>query len=316
MDPRTALRHQHFHAESTCVASITSMSDDNFSSLERMSRPGLRSASANPPPRSLSQGATMSPRLPAESANISLPFASATGIAGSPRRARGVRTPATPTAILRDAEDSRRAQLESENDSLRRQLAMATQLADSASLLADSHRRYADLQASSDLEIQRLLARTPVNHPLQSSGTDTLGDTQALTIAMNTMNAFVQNPTLVAQVSLGAVVNVKRVNDACAALLKLLGTLRGALDYERFLRASLELPKPGASEAGSDFVDSASCAALDAVFHIDRRPTSPEGSVSSVSVTGNSGQRRIAELAGKIASVLAEQGVFFMKVWT
>jgi hypothetical protein len=30
---------------------------------------------------------------------------------------------------------------------------MATQLADSASQLADSHRRYADLQASSDLEI-------------------------------------------------------------------------------------------------------------------------------------------------------------------
>jgi hypothetical protein len=117
---------------------------------------------------------------------------------------------------------------------------MATQLADSASQLADSHRRYADLQASSDLEIRALLARTPVNHPLQSGGIDTLGDTQALTIAMNTMNAFVQNPTLVAQVSLGAVVTVKRVNDACAALLKLLGTLRGALDYERLLRSSLE----------------------------------------------------------------------------
>jgi hypothetical protein len=243
------------------------MSDDNPSSLERMSRPGLRSASANPPPRSLSQGAATSPRLPAESATISLPIAPATGIAGSPRRARGARTPATPIAAL-DAEDLRRAQLESENVSLRRQLAMATQLADSASQLADSHRRYADLQASSDLEIRALLARTPVNHPLQSSGTDTLGDTQALTIAMNTMNVFVQNPTLVAQVSLGAVVTVKRVNDACAALLKLLGTLRGALDYERLLRSSLELPKPGASEAGSDFVDSATCAALDVVFHM------------------------------------------------
>ncbi len=243
MDPRTALRHQHLHAESTCVASTTSMSADISSSLERMSRPGLRSATsgANPPPRSLSQGAATSPRLPAESADISLPIAPATGNAGSPRRARGARTPATPTAV-RDAEGLRRAHLENENVSLRSQLAMATQLAESASQLADSHRRYADLQASSDLEIRGLLARTPVHHLLQSGGPDTLGDSHALTIAMTTMNAFVQNTALVAQVSLGAVVTVKRVNDACAALPKLLGTLRGAPDYERYLRSTLELP--------------------------------------------------------------------------
>ena len=119
------------------------------------------------------------------------------------------------------------------------------------------------------------------------------------------MTAFVQNPTLVANVSLGAVVTVKRVNDACTALLKLLGTLRGAQDYERYLRSVLGLPKPGADEPSSEFIDSAACAALDAVFHIDRRPTSPDGSVSSASATGNSNQRRIAEHAAKVASVLA-----------
>jgi hypothetical protein len=69
---------------------------------------------------------------------------------GSPHRARGPRTPATPGAA-RDAEDApHRARLEQENAELRIQLALANQL-------AASDKRYAELQMSTDATIRELL---------------------------------------------------------------------------------------------------------------------------------------------------------------
>ena len=283
------------------------MSSDIVNSLERVPRAGLRSADlpANAPPRSHSQGAAPS-RLPADAAG-SVPRAPTTSSVateiGSPHRARGPRTPATPGAA-RDAEDAlHRARLEQENAELRIQLALANQL-------AASDRRYAELQMSTDATIRELLLSRDESRAqasrLPQPAADTAGVQQALTLAMTNMNIFVQNTVLVANVALGVVVNVKRVNDACAALLRLLGTLRGATEYEHYLRHTLQLPKPGADETGSGFADSARCAVLDTVFNIDARPPSPEGSVvSSASASGTSCQRLISEHAEKVASVLA-----------
>ena len=199
------------------------MSSDIVNSLERVPRAGLRSADlpANAPPRSHSQGAAPS-RLPADAAG-SVPRAPTTSSVateiGSPHRARGPRTPATPGAA-RDAEDAlHRARLEQENAELRIQLALANQL-------AASDKRYAELQMSTDATIRELLlsrdeSRAQANR-LPQPAADTAGVQQALTLAMTNMNIFVQNTVLVANVALGVVVNVKRVNDACAALLRLL----------------------------------------------------------------------------------------------
>ena len=277
----------------------------SITSLERVPRPGLRSAvsPAIAPARSLSQGAPTS-RLSADAAahdNSRLPNAASTAFVdvGSPHRPR-VRTPATPATGRDSATDLhiRTSQLEAENSGLRDRLALATQLAESA-------QRYAALQASTDATIQALLRdREPRASPAQPQlAVD--DNPHALNLCMTNLSNFVANPVLVANVALGTVVNVKRVNDACTALLRLLGTLRGATEYDRYLRYILQLPKPGAGEPGTAFADSAICGTLDIMFHNDARPASPEGSVSSVSASGNSCQRLIAARADRVASVFA-----------
>lgn len=249
-------------------------SSDIVNSLERVPRAGLRSADipASAPPRSHSQGATS--RLPADAAGSAPRAPTISFVAteiGSPHRVRAPRTPPTPS-VARDADDVlHRTRLEQENAELRIKLALADQR-------AASDRRYAALQTSTDNTIRELMlrheeSRTQANR-LPQLAADTAGVQQALTLAMANMNTFVQNTALVATVELGVVVNVKGVNDACAALLRLLGTLRGATEYERYLRHTLQLPKPGADETGSGYGDSASCAVLDTVFNIDARPTS------------------------------------------
>ena len=278
------------------------MSSNDVNSLERVPRAGLRSADASAPPRSHSQGATPS-RLPADTAarvprapNVS---SVATDGIGSPLRARGPRTPA-PSSVARDADDAlHRTRLEQENAHLRHQLELAE-------LHAANEKRYAELQLSTDATIRELMVShaAKANSPSQPTA-DPVGVQHALQLALANMNSFVQNPVLVANVALGVVVDVKRVNDAAAALLRLLGTLRGAPDYEQYLRHVLQLPKPGAGEGGSGFAESASCAVLNTIFNIDERPTSPDNaSVTSGSVSGNSCQRLISEHAAKVASVL------------
>ena len=302
MGPVQLLVNQHVHAVyDTCV--LPRPSSMSFNSLERVPRPGLRSAvsPAVAPPRSLSQGAATShlsadfaahddPRLPGATSAASVDF-------GSPHRPR-VRTPLTPAVQREPGSDLLRAtQLEAENVGLRCQLAMAAQLADSA-------QKYADLQASTDATIQQLLRDRETRAPpiLPRANADTAVYTHAVTMAMTNLGNYVANPTLIANVALGAVVTVKRVNDACTALLRLLGTLRGAVEYERYLRYILQLPKPGTVELGAAFADSALCLTLDTVFHNTERPSSPDGSSNSVS--GTNCQRLIAARAARVASVL------------
>ena len=283
------------------------MSSNIVNSLERLPRPGLRSAEGAASLRSLSQGAPSS-RLPANSAGYGLrpPAATGTTSIGSPHRPRGARTPTTPAAGSgpEDAQP-RRAQLEDENLDLRHRLALADQL-------AESNRRYADLLATTDnradnLVRELLLARAerPTEPRLSRLAGDTAGDNTAWDLAIRNLNTLVGNPTLVANLSLGAVITVKRVNDMFAALLKLLGTLRGAAGYEGYARHVLRLPRPGIDAAASAFADSAACGVLDIVFHIVERPPSPDGSVSSGAGPGSPYQRLIAEHANKVACVLA-----------
>ena len=165
-------------------------------SLERVPRPGLRSAvsPAVAPTRSLSQGAATSrlsantaahddPRLPDATFAASVDF-------GSPHRPR-VRTPATPAVGREPGSDllQRATQLEAENFGLRRQLAMAAQLADSA-------QRYADLQASTDATIQQLLRdREPRAPPATSPARSTMSTSPASTAELTMPPAPTAVPT-------------------------------------------------------------------------------------------------------------------------
>ena len=248
-------------------------------------------------------------RLPADAAvhdDSRLTAASSVATEGVSSRLRA-RAHTPPAALAAERASSDFLRLETENVDLRHRLELSEQRAESA-------QRYAELQASTDATIRDLMAsrtesRAPVQHlPQLAAGTAADTHRDALQLALSNMNTMVGNPTLVANVKLGVVVDVKRVNDACTALLKLLGTLRGALDYERYLRHVLQLSKPGADEPGNAFAESAACTLLDTLFHIDSRPTSPEGSASSASASGDTCQRLIEARTAKVTFVLSGDG--------
>ena len=218
MNPVQLFVNQHQHAVITCVSSSVSMTTNITDSLERIPRPGLRSADATAPPRSLSQGATSS-RLPAVH-EPQLPAGSATATAhGSPLRAARVRTPVfTPVTSNagRGMEDALLQRTQLENSDLRMQLALAQQLADSDRRLADSERRLQEQQFASDLQIRELtiraelLAASALVPQPQNSNVVAVGAKYTFQLAMTTLTNFVQNPTLAGPISLAAVVDVNQ----------------------------------------------------------------------------------------------------------
>jgi len=260
VNPVQLFVNQHQHAVITCVSSSVSMTTNITDSLERIPRPGLRSADATAPPRSLSQGATSS-RLPA--VHEPHPAGSATATAhGSPLRAARVRTPVfTPVTSNagRGMEDALLQRTQLENSDLRMQLALAQQQADSDRRLADSDRRLLELQFASDLQIRELTIRAEllaapalVPQP-QNLNVVAVGAKYTFQLAMTTLTNFVQNPTLAGPISLAAVVDVNQIAVVVATLFKLLGSVDGAARYKQFLQHALQLPDPGGDTPASGY---------------------------------------------------------------
>ena len=328
MNPVQLFVNQHQHAVITCVSSSVSMTTNITDSLERIPRPGLRSADATAPPRSLSQGATSS-RLPAAAAAVhepQLPTSSATAAThiGSPLRpVRARASPRTPavTPVTSNAgrgiEDALLQRTRLENSDLRMQLALAQQLADSDRRLAESDRRLADSerrlqeqQFASDLQIRELTIRAEllvasalVPQP-QNLNVVAVGAKYTFQLAMTTLTNFVQNPTLAVPISLDAVVDVNQIAVVVATLFKLLGSVDGAAQYKQFLQHALQLPDPGGDTPASGYSDSAECARLDSVFGVEERPSSPEGSSASAVTSVSSHHRHTESTADRVAAIL------------
>ena len=198
---------------------------------ERAPRSGLRSATVIAAPSSDLPDARpprMSPRLAASIARF-----------GDPQQPFRARTPtampASPTLSRDDADTM--FQLQRQLDETRSQLALAHQL-------AEGKAHTAAVQAAADLQIQQLrderdeLARA--NAALRSPtpaqpGSDPASDILTMNLVLSNMTAYVANPALIKNIALGVIITVKNVSDMCAALFRLVGSLRGAPLYEKYI---------------------------------------------------------------------------------
>ncbi len=315
MNPVQLLVNQHVYAkirDHLRVPRTSSMSSNITGSLvERPSRPTLRSATASASLRSLSQPSrdASDAREPQPSPRLATPTARIGEPLRGPVRARTPdtsTTPATPT-LGRDAPDTVQ-HLQRQLDDTRAQL---SQLA-LAHQLAECTARTAAVPAAADAQIQELRNELELANATRRAPTPTQpaadhpADVLALNLALHNLSAWVANPDLVKTVALGVIITVKNVSDMCAALFKLLGNLRGAQLYEKYLSHVLQLPRPGAEDTDLTFAHSAVCANLDAAFSISDRPLSPDTeSVASTSASNGSNERLIRENALKVDAILS-----------
>jgi hypothetical protein len=193
-------------------------------------------------------------------------------------------------------------QLQRQLDETRAQLALAHQL-------VESNARTAAVQAAADLQIQQLrdeLVRT--NAALRSPtpvqpGFDPASDILTMNLVLSNVNAYVANPALVKTVTLGAIITVKNITDVCAALFRLVGSLRGAKEYEQYLSHALRLPRQGKDELDSAFANSATCNELDTAFCVTEQLEMDAESVASTSASSDSDLHDVRANAAKLDAI-------------
>ncbi len=138
---------------------------------------------------------------------------------------------------------------------------------------------------------------------LAQPGSDPASDILTMNLVLSNVNAYVANPALVKTVAIGAIVTVRNITDVCAALFQLVGSLRSAPLYERYLSHALRLPRRGKDELDSGFANSATCNDLDAACRITDQVQMESESVASTSESSDSDKHCVRANAAKLDAI-------------